>query len=215
MRPQVPLALERCRSITPPAGPPTCPRHSQPFPPPPALIPPRPPPFHPCLHAAGDIAARMNNERYLWSVVPSLLAWPLAMMEPAPASLAFTLLLPALYLRDRQFARLGYIPSWCAAALARGAEAGRLGAGGGRPAPQRPLHPGSARGSCDWAGPPERLRLQPAAACPAPQRVPHLSWRLAPAPAALPAAALAPPPQQAQSSGGRRRAAGTSRSGGC
>jgi hypothetical protein len=48
----------------------------------------------------------------MWSVIPSLLAWPLSMMEPAPASLAFTLLLPALYLRDRQFARLGYIPQW-------------------------------------------------------------------------------------------------------
>ncbi len=78
----------------------------------PLLTPPpwaTPPPPNP---AAGAIAERMNSERYLWSVIPSLLAWPLAMMEPAPASLAFTLLLPALYLRDRQFARLGYIPSW-------------------------------------------------------------------------------------------------------
>ncbi len=34
-----------------------------------------------------------QNERYVWSVFPSLAAWPALMMEPAPGSLCIALLL--------------------------------------------------------------------------------------------------------------------------
>ena len=35
----------------------------------------------------------MQRERYIWSVFPSLAAWPALLMEPAPASLCIALLL--------------------------------------------------------------------------------------------------------------------------
>lgn len=47
---------------------------------------------------------------YIWSVVPSLLAWPLTAMQPAPAALLLTLFLPMAYLVD--YSRRNYLPLW-------------------------------------------------------------------------------------------------------
>lgn len=66
----------------------------------------------PLTAAAGPVAARMAAERFTWGVVPGLLAWPLVAMEPAPASAMLALLMPALYLADRRFARRGLLPQW-------------------------------------------------------------------------------------------------------
>jgi len=60
---------------------------------------------------SGKAAAAMN-ERYMWSIVPSLAAWPIVFMELGPGSLAAALLLGICYLSDRSYARLGSLPPW-------------------------------------------------------------------------------------------------------
>lgn len=61
---------------------------------------------------SGPIADRINTQRYTWSVLPCLMIWPALAMEPAPASLIATILLPACYYVDKHFARRGYLPNW-------------------------------------------------------------------------------------------------------
>jgi hypothetical protein len=61
---------------------------------------------------AGPVAARLAAERFTWSVVPALAAWPLTAMAPAPAAVVLSALLPCCYLADAGFARRGYLPAW-------------------------------------------------------------------------------------------------------
>ena len=43
--------------------------------------------------AGGSRGAAALNERYMWSIVPALAAWPIAFMDAGPGSLAAALLL--------------------------------------------------------------------------------------------------------------------------
>jgi hypothetical protein len=59
---------------------------------------------------ASPVMARAARESYLWSVIPSLFAFPLAAMEPMPAAIMLSVYLPACYAVDR--ARSNYLPQW-------------------------------------------------------------------------------------------------------
>ncbi|KAG2453417.1 hypothetical protein HYH02_001640 [Chlamydomonas schloesseri] len=52
------------------------------------------------------------NERYVWSVVPSLAAVPALLLEPAQGSLAISCLLAICYLSDSSYFKHGYLPAW-------------------------------------------------------------------------------------------------------
>eukprot|EP00198_Chlamydomonas_reinhardtii_P003589 XP_001692925.1 predicted protein [Chlamydomonas reinhardtii] len=52
------------------------------------------------------------NERYVWSVVPSLAAVPALLLEPAQGSLAIASLLAICYLSDSSYFKHGYLPAW-------------------------------------------------------------------------------------------------------
>ena len=45
------------------------------------------------LPPVGPRAGLLQRERYIWSVFPSLAAWPALMMEPAPGSLCIAFLI--------------------------------------------------------------------------------------------------------------------------
>lgn len=47
---------------------------------------------------------------YAYSVIPALVAWPVALMEPGPGAIVLSLLLPACYLAD--VSRRTYLPAW-------------------------------------------------------------------------------------------------------
>ena len=54
-----------------------------------------------------------SKERYLWSVTPSLLAWPIITLPAGPGSLIMALVFGGIYAVDRAFARKGLLgPSW-------------------------------------------------------------------------------------------------------
>lgn len=44
----------------------------------------------------------LPQERYIWSVIPSLLAWPLTAMQPGPAAWLLALQLGAAYFWDKR-----------------------------------------------------------------------------------------------------------------
>ncbi|KAG2438716.1 hypothetical protein HXX76_005262 [Chlamydomonas incerta] len=52
------------------------------------------------------------NERYVWSVVPSLAAVPALLLEPAQGSLAISCLLAICYMSDSSYFKHGYLPAW-------------------------------------------------------------------------------------------------------
>ncbi|PNH11221.1 hypothetical protein TSOC_001959 [Tetrabaena socialis] len=62
--------------------------------------------------AAGSKAAGALNERYVWSVVPSLAVVPALLMHPAQGSFAISILLFINYLSDASYFRAGYLPRW-------------------------------------------------------------------------------------------------------
>ncbi|WIA12082.1 hypothetical protein OEZ85_012159 [Tetradesmus obliquus] len=63
------------------------------------------------LGMASAQAAQMANEAFIYSVLPSLAAWPVALMEPGAGSMVLAMLLPACYLAD--FARRNKgLPQW-------------------------------------------------------------------------------------------------------
>ncbi|EFJ51469.1 hypothetical protein VOLCADRAFT_87803 [Volvox carteri f. nagariensis] len=64
------------------------------------------------MAAGGSRAAGALNERYVWSVVPSLGVVPALMMPPAQGSLAIAVLLGICYISDAAYYRSGYLPSW-------------------------------------------------------------------------------------------------------
>lgn len=63
---------------------------------------------------AGHVASwAASKERYLWSVTPSLLAWPIITLPAGPGSLIMALIFGGIYSVDRAFARKGLLgPSW-------------------------------------------------------------------------------------------------------
>lgn len=61
---------------------------------------------------SGPRAAHMLRERYVWSVFPSLAAWPALMMETGPGAVVVSLLLGVCYLSDRSYSRMGAVPAW-------------------------------------------------------------------------------------------------------
>ena len=60
----------------------------------------------------GHGAVLAQKERYIWSVFPSLAAWPALMMEPAPGATCIALLLGICYMSDSAYARNGSLPAW-------------------------------------------------------------------------------------------------------
>jgi hypothetical protein len=58
----------------------------------------------------GPVAARLANAGFIWSVIPSLCAWPLSVMEPAPASLLLSIFIPICYFVDHT--RKNFFPFW-------------------------------------------------------------------------------------------------------
>ena len=60
----------------------------------------------------GHGAALAQRERYIWSVFPSLAAWPALMMEPAPGAACIALLLGICYMSDSAYGRNGSLPPW-------------------------------------------------------------------------------------------------------
>jgi hypothetical protein len=56
-------------------------------------------------------AAQMANEAFIYSVLPSLAAWPVALMEPGAGSMVLAMLLPACYLADLARRNKG-LPQW-------------------------------------------------------------------------------------------------------
>lgn len=64
--------------------------------------------------SSGGKALSALNERYVWSVVPSLAVVPALMMHPAQGSLAISVLLGICYLSDASYYRAGVLPRWYA-----------------------------------------------------------------------------------------------------
>ena len=62
---------------------------------------------------SGSAGAQTNNDRYLWSVTPCLMAWPAIIMQPGPASLVVGSVLGVCYVVDRSFTKRGLLPPWC------------------------------------------------------------------------------------------------------
>ena len=54
-----------------------------------------------------------NTDRYIWSVMPCLLAWPAVTMQPGPGAFVAAIAIGSAYVVDRSFARRQLLPSWC------------------------------------------------------------------------------------------------------
>ena len=66
------------------------------------------------MWCTGHVASwAASKERYLWSVTPSLLAWPIITLPAGPGSFIMALVFGGIYSVDRAFARKGLLgPSW-------------------------------------------------------------------------------------------------------
>lgn len=63
-------------------------------------------------NVGGELGFKMAEQRFLWSVLPCLMAWPtVAMPVPHAAGLQATLL-AAVYFVDRSWAKRGLLPPW-------------------------------------------------------------------------------------------------------
>jgi len=60
----------------------------------------------------GKPTTQDNADRYIWSVIPALMAWPALVMQPGPGSLVVGSTLGVAYLVDRSFAKRHLLPSW-------------------------------------------------------------------------------------------------------
>lgn len=60
----------------------------------------------------GQIAAKLSGERYLWSVLPCLMAWPTVTIPVEHAAGLQAVLMGFVYMVDRAWARRGLLPSW-------------------------------------------------------------------------------------------------------
>eukprot|EP00873_Tetraselmis_striata_P007419 jgi/Tetstr1/427683/TSEL_017808.t1 len=58
------------------------------------------------------LSSKAAGERYLWSVTPSLVAFPAVMLPPAQASIVITGTLAAAYVVDGRFTANGLLPKW-------------------------------------------------------------------------------------------------------
>ena len=53
-----------------------------------------------------------NTDRYIWSVMPCLLAWPAVTMQPGPGAFVVAIAVGSAYVVDRSFAKRALLPSW-------------------------------------------------------------------------------------------------------
>mmetsp|Transcript_24447 Transcript_24447/g.67966 ORF Transcript_24447/g.67966 Transcript_24447/m.67966 type:complete len:245 (-) Transcript_24447:2917-3651(-) len=58
------------------------------------------------------LSTKASAERYMWSVTPSLVAFPVATLPPVASSVILTSTLLAAYLVDRSFTSKGLLPKW-------------------------------------------------------------------------------------------------------
>ncbi|KAI3434799.1 hypothetical protein D9Q98_002857 [Chlorella vulgaris] len=63
-------------------------------------------------NVGGDLAFKMADQRYLWSVLPCLMAWPTIAMPTAAAAGIQAGLFTAVYFVDRSWAGKGLLPPW-------------------------------------------------------------------------------------------------------
>jgi hypothetical protein len=63
-------------------------------------------------NVGGPAAAALSSQRYLWSVTPSLLAWPTLLLPVPEAAGIQALLFGILYVTDRGWGRKGMLPPW-------------------------------------------------------------------------------------------------------
>lgn len=64
-------------------------------------------------YAAGRQAnQQMGTDRYVWSVMPCLMAWPAVAMAPGPASLIVASVLGVVHAVDGRFAGQKLLPQW-------------------------------------------------------------------------------------------------------
>lgn len=61
---------------------------------------------------AGSQGAKLAGERYLWSVLPCLMAWPTVGMPVSEAAGIQAALLGVVYVVDRAWAKRGLLPAW-------------------------------------------------------------------------------------------------------
>lgn len=54
----------------------------------------------------------MGTDRYVWSVMPCLMAWPAVIMAPGPASLVVASVLGVVHAVDSRFAGQKLLPPW-------------------------------------------------------------------------------------------------------
>lgn len=59
-----------------------------------------------------DLSEAARRSRFLWSVVPALLAWPAAMLSVAPAAALLIAGFVAHYLCDRRLGAHVFLPRW-------------------------------------------------------------------------------------------------------
>eukprot|EP00879_Flechtneria_rotunda_P019705 GHRR01020706.1.p1 GENE.GHRR01020706.1~~GHRR01020706.1.p1 ORF type:complete len:248 (+),score=50.79 GHRR01020706.1:350-1093(+) len=60
---------------------------------------------------SGLAGSKIANEAFIYSVLPSLAAWPVALMEPGAGATVLSVLLPSCYLADYTRRNLGF-PYW-------------------------------------------------------------------------------------------------------
>ena len=59
-----------------------------------------------------DLSGEARQRRFLWSVVPALLAWPAALLSVTPAMALLVAGFVAHYLCDRRLGVLSFLPRW-------------------------------------------------------------------------------------------------------
>ena len=59
-----------------------------------------------------DLSGEERQRRFLWSVVPALLAWPAALLSVSPAVALLVAGFVAHYLCDRRLGVLSFLPRW-------------------------------------------------------------------------------------------------------
>ena len=60
----------------------------------------------------GQLGSKMTEQRFLWSVMPCLMAWPTVAMTTSHAASVQVALLGLLYFVDRAWAQRGLLPRW-------------------------------------------------------------------------------------------------------
>lgn len=63
-------------------------------------------------NVGGALGTRMAGQRYVWSVLPCLMAWPTVAMPIQQAAATQAALLGVVYLVDKGWAKKGLLPGW-------------------------------------------------------------------------------------------------------